>query len=660
MKQLFSSLRWLVFLLLIWLAATATRWILPAIALVDPDAVVSAELVVTQTTLGEDGACAPCTVWGDVKLPDGELISRELAVDADAAAAIAIGDGVPVEVNLWPSESWFEGTLRRVDHPRGVEARRQELAAALRGPAVAVALWAFLALTVLLVGILRRAVDAGVRDGHVIELDLNPAAGGCGTAGVAVGLASGISLLLGWSGGVVAPIAVLAIGLLAWSRGSVRVDRRAGTLAWVAELGPVRRTKRVASFAAPREVLVRTKPVGKAAHLALVLVTEDQQHELGAFASGTDLGADASRLAGFLGVGARVETAVLEGASADAEDADDEGAGDDDELKTLEELGIRPDDIEWESGRLKLRGHRGETGPAGASAARVGAATAPLDVRGGLSETSSSVPSVRVVGGDAAIPRAALFGCAGILLFGGLALFLALAGVDTVAVSALSPRAARWPLAGTIRATAAKALVRDGSDQNLLTVLRFLHTADPGDPAWRPTAEALAAELEVELADSPFASSQLEPIDEAAAQRLGLAYTRPAGAFEWWSVDPEWQAVVEAIAGTDARAGLEAWASIGPPTPPTFEAAMLALGPALDDLRPIAFAVVASDGQGTGMEALPEGAVAAATTVGEAIAVRLALYGAFPAVQSGDPVEAWRSLAASRGYPAIWPPMDGE
>jgi hypothetical protein len=185
--------------------------------------------------------------------------------------------------------------------------------------------------------------------------------------------------------------------------------------------------------------------------------------------------------------------------------------------------------------------------------------------------------------------------------------------------------------------------------------LRFVHTADPRDPAWRPAVDALASAYTVELPDSPFAATLLEPIDLAVAAKFGRTVERPLGVFSWWGIDPGYQEVVERIAGEDPQAAVDAWASLGPPNPATFEAALAALGPALADPRPIRFAVIVADGQVLGRGEFYPGEVPAATTVGDAIAARLGLYGAWDQMASGDPLEAWRSAAAIRGYPAVWP-----
>lgn len=636
MGAFFSSLRWLVFLLLVWLAAIAPRWVLPAIAVFAPSGLERTEMVVTSVSWeGEEGNRSRCAIGGDITLWDGEVISREIEVDEATADATSTGQTVAVVVNSWPGSAWFDGSLRRAALANDGVDPKSGLVAALRGPALGVALWAVFATTMLLLGVLRSATDAAVRSGDVLELDLSPSAGGCGSAVVAVGLALAVSVLAGWGGVPWAPVVLLLLGVLGWHRGALRVDRRAGTMVKITEIGPVRRTGAPKPLGTPTQVMVKTKKVGNATHYVLSLATNEGPHELGTFANYSTLDEDAKKLARYLGVGTSIAK------SSDGPVADDQGEPD------HEEPDYDEDEHETYQG-----GHDTSSEPArgGAIDWTTGRVASPASAAAPM--VSEAPPQVQVLGGEPAIPRFAIFGCGCLIVLAGLGLAVVGLGTSSLATKGLEPGLANVPL---VRELAAKALAGRDDEASQLAVLQFVHTADPSDPAWRPAVDALAAAHTIELPDSPFAATLLEPIDAAIAAKFGRVIDQPAGVFSWWGVSPGYVETVERIAGTDPQVAVDAWASLGPPNPATFEEAIAALGPALADRRPIHFAVLVADGGVLGRGEFYPGEVAVASTVGDAIAARLGLYGAWDQLASGDPLEAWRSAAAMRGYPAVWP-----
>lgn len=637
MKVFFSSLRWLVFLLLVWLAATAANWVLPAIAVFAPGGIELAEMEVTSVSWeGPEGNRLRCSLTGDIILADGEVITREIEVDEATADATSTGQMVAVMVNSWPGSSWFEGTLRRAALAETTpEASRARLLSEFRGLGLAVVLWAILAGLTLVAGLLRRATDAGVRSGEVLDLELSPSAGGCGSAVVAVGLALAVSVVLGWGGVWFAPIVLVLLGLLGWHRGSVRVDRRERSFAKVTELGPFRRVGPTQVFGAPTQVTLLPKKLGQGTQYALSIATQEGNHELGSFANYSNLGEEAEKLARYLGVGARI-TKEPRPPSGDEEEASyhDESADHESWEHASAGAAVSADPTDWATGRQLPPP---EPQPYG----QTPDGHAP----------SGQIPHVQVVGGEPAIPRFAIFGCGCLVLLGALALGAVGLGTSSLAAKGLDPALAGVPM---VRELAAKTLASRDDEESQMALLRFLHTADPIDPAWRPALEATAAALEVELPDTPFSGSLLEPIDAAIAAKLGRPLEPVVGVFGWWGIDPGYTEVVERIAGADPELAVDAWASLGPPNPPTFEEALAALGPALADPRPIAFPVLVEGGQVSARSELYPGEVSAITNVGDAIAARLGLYGAWPQMASGDPIEAWHSAAAARGLPAVW------
>lgn len=305
---LFSSLPMLVFLLLLWLGALAPRWVLGVVGRFDPGAVAPAELVVAEVVCGEASDRSVCTVGGEIVLPDGETIRREVVVEGTRARVLEVGDTLGVVVNVRPGSNVFEGSLRRAAWNEDVPTFAATAVEALRGPVVALGLWGVLAVLGFWLGAVRRAGDESLRAGDVFEIVPRPSlAVGCGPAAVAVAMGLSVSVLAGWGGAWWAVIALMVLGLICTHRSSARIDRRAGTLVRVEQLGPLRRSRPPVALGTPRDVRVATVLFGdptatQSTRFDLALATREGEHPLGSYAMRSDAEDTAQNLAKFLGV----------------------------------------------------------------------------------------------------------------------------------------------------------------------------------------------------------------------------------------------------------------------------------------------------------------------------------------------------------------------
>lgn len=305
---LFSSVPMLGFLLLVWLGVLTPRWILGVVGRFDPGAVVPGELVVVEVGCEEAIVRSACTVTGDIVLPDGETIRREVVVEGTRARGLGMGDTLGVVVNVRPGSNVLEGSLRRAAWNEDVPTFAESAVEALRGPLLALGSWGLVAVVGFWLGAVRRAGDESLRAGEAFEIEPRPSlAVGCGPAAVAVAVGLAASVLAGWGGAWWAVIALMVLGLICAYRSSARIDLRAGTLVRVQQLGPLRRSGPPVALGTPREVKVATVLFGdptatQSTRFDLSLATGEGAHQLGSYAMKSDVEDVALRLARFLGV----------------------------------------------------------------------------------------------------------------------------------------------------------------------------------------------------------------------------------------------------------------------------------------------------------------------------------------------------------------------
>ena len=179
-----------------------------------------------------------------------------------------------------------------------------------------------------------------------------------------------------------------------------------------------------------------------------------------------------------------------------------------------------------------------------------------------------------------------------------------------------------------LRAAAARCLAANLTDENVLTLVRVVNTADPARSP--EVLEAAVAELRV-LAGGEATVAEGDAvgrINRWAAQRLGRSLDAHDGVMGWYTVESEkYRHALDTMAGDDLEAAAAAWDGFGIGDLTNIEDFLWEAGPGLADRRPIHFVLRT----GNRLEASPERRDAytgpvQAETVGEAIALVLAGY----------------------------------
>jgi hypothetical protein len=179
-----------------------------------------------------------------------------------------------------------------------------------------------------------------------------------------------------------------------------------------------------------------------------------------------------------------------------------------------------------------------------------------------------------------------------------------------------------------LRIAAVRYLASDPTDENLLTLLRVVNTADPAKSP--EVLEAAVAEL-LALAGEKMDVAEGDAvgrINRWAARRLGRSLDAHDGVLGWYQVEEEkYRSALDTMAGDDLDAAAAAWDSFGAGDLTNPEDFLWAAGPGLADRRPIHF-VLRRENR---LEALPERREAyagpvLAETVGEALALQLWSY----------------------------------
>lgn len=192
-----------------------------------------------------------------------------------------------------------------------------------------------------------------------------------------------------------------------------------------------------------------------------------------------------------------------------------------------------------------------------------------------------------------------------------------------------------------LRVAAVRQLAAEPTDENLLTLLRVVNTADPSRSP--EVLEAAVAELQA-LAGGKMEAAEGDAIGQInrwAAQRLGRSLDAHDGVLGWYSVEDEtYRSALDAMAGFDLDAAAAAWDGFGLGELNNPEDFLWAAGPGLADRRPIRF-VLRRENR---LEALAEdrevyAGEVLAETVGEALALRLWQYDGVG--DEGFPVELW-------------------
>lgn len=682
MRTVFSSLRWLIFFLLIWLAATAPRWWGPMWAVVTPEAFVPATFTVESVSWeGEEGNRSRCTLTGVVRAEGLDLAAtREIEVDEATADAARIGEVRPYAVATFPPPELFEGAGAALvpGSPEDLpEASRGALVQGLRGPLLTVGLW----LVVLVLGGIAMGIEKLARRGSAgdeLDLEVSPAGPqGCGTTLLPLGIGLLVAWFAGWGVmGWPGPVAT-GLALLLLHRGSWLVDRRAGTLRKVTRFGPLRHVGAVRSIGPSARVVLERIEKGQNSATArqLSIASDTETIVLGSTVGKDGLEKEARQLARFLGL------PLLEGGKpkpvARTQVVDDapstEGvfagtppphlahlAGPDagpPSARSVLAAGLAEARARREAGRSRGSGDSGglRSGQREHRASSPPHQDVPMPVAPATDRPiPPGVPTVTVIGGEPAVPRSALAGCLLLLvLIGAFFAFRASGGLAGVGHRLVEPAMATGPAGAELRGIGVSLLARGDDADSLLALVRLAHTAESVDPAWAPAVEALEQRLGASRADSPLPSLALLPLDQAAAPLLGQPVPESAAAvFGWWQVDERWRATVDALAGEPADA-LHAWLELQAVGPSGAEAFLVELGPALGDTRPVGVALYrGAENDIAASSDPPPNATRLAGTVGEALALRMMQLERFgPQTLPPDPFEWWRSAAVIRGYP---------
>ena len=229
---------------------------------------------------------------------------------------------------------------------------------------------------------------------------------------------------------------------------------------------------------------------------------------------------------------------------------------------------------------------------------------------------------------------------------------------ERVALAAVAPFGGAIPFETMpgLRVWAARELMARQTPSAVLAFIRLLNTVDPHeDPVF---AAKLMEPLRLTAAhvESGEWAVRLAAANRWVAERVGRRLDANGGVLGWFPVAPEFQRAIDTIAGGDAHAAWTAWSRFGAGRLPTSEAFLFAVGSALGDPRPIAFAIrrTSAPEEPLRVEARPEpphGDVQA-RTVGEALALRLWQY---QGIASGTVVEDfslwWAGFAKRRLLP---------
>jgi hypothetical protein len=235
-------------------------------------------------------------------------------------------------------------------------------------------------------------------------------------------------------------------------------------------------------------------------------------------------------------------------------------------------------------------------------------------------------------------------------------------GVDSFVAQLLQPEVEIWPAGPLLRRAAVEVVARRPVHPDTLALLgRLAHTLAPGHALWRPVMHAAGRVLGEPLSDGEPGAA-LARLDASLARALGRPLG-PLGVLGWWARHEYWAMWLDDLSGSDEALAIARFNGLRPPDGlPTSEWVLVELATALQDARPVPFAVVAEpvDG-GWRPRAVARARANEATpldvaTVGEALAVVMAAYPEFRAPQPPADVAAWwRGHAASRGLPAVAP-----
>lgn len=203
-----------------------------------------------------------------------------------------------------------------------------------------------------------------------------------------------------------------------------------------------------------------------------------------------------------------------------------------------------------------------------------------------------------------------------------------------------------------LRVWATRELTARQTPSSLLAVIRLLNTVDPHeDPVF---AAKLIEPLRLASGHPGPGewAAQLSAANRWVAERLGCRVDANGGVLGWFAVTPDFQGAIDTMAGGDARAAWAAWSGFGAGRLPTSEAFLFAVGSALADPRPIAFAIRRTSAPGEplrveGRPEAPHGDVQA-RTVGEALGLRLWHYQGISSGATAEDFNLWWAGFARR------------
>lgn len=633
MKALWSSFKGLLFLLVIWTVALLPRWIDPALRLWAPGSLLEGELEIeSRGWEGPEGNRSRSYVGGTLRVPErGWELPYELELPEATVDAAQSGEWWAMRVSPFPSPAWFEGkaVVARPIQPQALDAR-MELFRALRGPALALALWLVLALIEAMT-VARRGTAKDRVDGDQLEVVVSPAAPqGCGPVALGLGVALLVAAVAGWGaiwwiGGI-----CLLGGLLAVHRGALAVDRATGTFQKRTEFGPLRLKGRWSSLGTPAELgILDEKAQNGNQTSTLVAIGPGGTVRLTSAANAGVLHTAGTTIARFLGVPFR---AARLGPDSSGEAYDEMEADDGDDSEVF--AGHPPPHLAHLAGRP-------------------GRPSRERDVAAVTEPTPGGPPLVSVVGGEPAIPRAAIFGCLALI---GLPLIVGGGGwwlmrQDPTAL--VAPHVANWPAGPQIRSAAVALVARRDDEAAWMALLRVAHCGDPETQLTTTAVEALERQLGVEVAPGATLATRLAAVDAAAAAALGRELGE-AGVFEWWGLSPEDAALVDQLSGEDQEQAIAAWNAISVLIAEGAETVVWRFGPAFVDNRHITFVIEAGEGWLQAVRRLDPEQESFAIATGDAIgAVLLIDTGIAPAPLPGEGIRAWWRVAAARGYPNV-------
>jgi hypothetical protein len=267
--------------------------------------------------------------------------------------------------------------------------------------------------------------------------------------------------------------------------------------------------------------------------------------------------------------------------------------------------------------------------------------------------TPTGPPLVSVVGGESAIPRAAVVGCLALI---GLPLLLGAGGywvMQQDPAALVEPKVEAWPAGAQIRSAGVAWLARRDDEAAALALLRVAHCGDPESAVTAAALDALEQRFEVSTNSGASVVQRLAAVDRAGAAALGRELG-DGGAFAWWGLAAADAELVDRLSGEDQDQAIAAWNEISVMIAEGAETVVWRFGPAFVDNRHITFVIEAGDGWLRAVPRLDSGQESFAVATGDAIgAVLLIDTRIAPAPLPGEGIRAWWRVAAARGYPNI-------